>query len=341
MNQETGPIFERRAEMAALVLTAIALFIVLGIHLLPALFAGLLVHQLVHLLAPRMFGMARQPQGAKIVVVVLLTLVIMTLTALLIGGAIAFFRSDHHSLAALMQKMAEIIEGSRGTMPQSVQDWLPADSSELKDTVVDWLREHAAEVKTAGNEVVRGIVYALIGMVIGALVALREVVSERKLGPLGRAITHRAALLADAFGRVVFAQVRIAGLNTLLTAMYLLIGLKLAGVHLPLTKSMIALTFVAGLLPIIGNLISNSVIVVISFSHSPAIGLSSLIFLVVVHKLEYFANARIVGTQINASAWELLVAMLVMEAAFGLPGVVAAPVFYAYAKAELAARGLI
>jgi predicted PurR-regulated permease PerM len=104
---------------------------------------------------------------------------------------------------------------------------------------------------------------------------------------------------------------------------------------------MIALTFVAGLLPIIGNLISNSVIVIISFSYSLPIAGASLAFLVIVHKLEYFINARIVGSRINASAWELLFAMLVMEAAFGLAGVIAAPVFYAYAKAELVARKLV
>jgi hypothetical protein len=33
--------------------------------------------------------------------------------------------------------------------------------------------------------------------------------------------------------------------------------------------------------------------------------------------------------------------MLAMEAAFGLPGVVAAPIYYAYAKAELTGRGLV
>jgi len=62
---------------------------------------------------------------------------------------------------------------------------------------------------------------------------------------------------------------------------------------------------------------------------------------VLVHKLEYFLNARIVGAQIRASAWELLLAMLVMEAAFGIPGLVAAPIYYAYLKDELAARRLI
>jgi hypothetical protein len=33
--------------------------------------------------------------------------------------------------------------------------------------------------------------------------------------------------------------------------------------------------------------------------------------------------------------------MLAMEAAFGAPGVVAAPIYYAYVKDELASRGLI
>ncbi|HTH39701.1 MAG TPA: hypothetical protein VL968_02850, partial [Rhodocyclaceae bacterium] len=69
--------------------------------------------------------------------------------------------------------------------------------------------------------------------------------------------------------------------------------------------------------------------------------LGSLLFLVLIHKLEYFLNARIVGGQINARAWELLLAMVLMEAAFGLPGVVAAPVYYAYLKDELKARGLV
>jgi predicted PurR-regulated permease PerM len=52
-------------------------------------------------------------------------------------------------------------------------------------------------------------------------------------------------------------------------------------------------------------------------------------------------NARIVGSQIRARAWELLVAMLTMEAAFGIPGLVAAPIYYAYLKDELKSRGLI
>jgi predicted PurR-regulated permease PerM len=66
-----------------------------------------------------------------------------------------------------------------------------------------------------------------------------------------------------------------------------------------------------------------------------------LVFLIVIHKLEYFLNARIVGKRVECHAWELLLAMVAMEAAFGISGVVAAPIYYAYLKIELGERGLV
>lgn len=329
-----------RSEIAALIFMAVALPSVIKLHLLPALFAGLLVHELVHMAAPRMFGM-NHPGRAKIVVLTLL----LTLIILAIGGAITatilFLRGDAGSLSVLLEKMAEILDKARETLPAAMQEWIPVDASDLKDQLVAWLKEHAKEVKTMGGEVGHGLVYALIGMVIGALVSLREALPGQTPGPLARALSLCTSRLADAFRRIVFAQVRISALNTGLTAIYLIAVLPMFGVHLPLTKTMILITFLAGLLPVIGNLISNTVIVVISLSYSLPAAISSLAFLVIVHKLEYFINARIVGSQIQASAWELLLAMVVMEATFGLPGVIAAPVFYAYLKSELTSRNLV
>ena len=101
------------------------------------------------------------------------------------------------------------------------------------------------------------------------------------------------------------------------------------------------MTFVAGLIPVFGNLISNVVVVIVSLSVSPFVALGSLVYLVAIHKLEYFLNARFVGTQIEARAWELLLAMLLMEAAFGIAGLIAAPIYYAYLKDELSAAGWV
>ena len=134
---------------------------------------------------------------------------------------------------------------------------------------------------------------------------------------------------------MALSQLSISLLNTTFTAIYLVIGLHLFGVHLPLTKTMIAITFIVGLLPIIGNLTSNTIVVIVSLAHSPAVAVASLVFLVVIHKLEYFLGARIVGSRIKSQIWELLIAMMVMEAMFGVPGLVAAPIYYAYLKSEL------
>jgi predicted PurR-regulated permease PerM len=192
-----------------------------------------------------------------------------------------------------------------------------------------------------GKEAARGFGLIVIGLAIGAMVALYEVQPMASYRPLARALIERCALLTGAFRQIVFAQARISALNTVFTALYLVVLLPLLGVTLPLTKTMIAVTFIAGLLPVVGNLISNTVIVIVSLAQSPQLALGSLVFLVAIHKLEYFLNARIVGTRIHARAWELLLAMLVLESAFGLPGVVAAPIYYAYLKSELTSRGLI
>jgi predicted PurR-regulated permease PerM len=196
-------------------------------------------------------------------------------------------------------------------------------------------------LQTAGEHIARMFVQIIIGMVIGGMIALADYTTPRQLGQLTAALAGRVGLIAHAFRRVVFAQVRISALNTTLTAIYLLVILPAIGIHLPLTKTMIVVTFIAGLLPVIGNLISNTVIVVVSLSASAYAAAGSLIFLVLIHKLEYFVNARIIGSQIRARAWELLLAMLVMDAAFGIPGVIAAPIYYAYLKDELSAHRLV
>ena len=111
--------------------------------------------------------------------------------------------------------------------------------------------------------------------------------------------------------------------------------------HVPLAKTVLVITFLVGLLPVVGNLISNTIIVILSLSVSLPVAIASLIFLVVIHKFEYFLNAHMIGTQVHAHAWELLLAMLVMEAAFGIPGLIAAPIYYAYVKDELVSRNLV
>jgi predicted PurR-regulated permease PerM len=329
-----------RVEIASWILIGAALLLVLRLHLLTALLSGLLIFALVHMIAPRLqrrfFG--RRP---RMVAVALLSMVIVALISAVAIAVIAFMRSEASSLPALLHKVADILERAKSALPSWAVDYMPGTVDELQENVLEWLTTHAGELRLAGTETLRTIAHVLIGLIVGAMLALHEAVDAAAGRPLASALAARATRLGDAFRRVVFAQVRISLINTTFTAIYLMVVLPLVGIHLPLTKTMIAITFVAGLLPVIGNLISNTVIVVVSLAYSVHIAVASLVFLVVIHKLEYFLNAKIIGSQIQASAWELLIAMLLMEAAFGLPGLVAAPIYYAYVKAELAARGLI
>ena len=84
-------------------------------------------------------------------------------------------------------------------------------------------------------------------------------------------------------------------------------------IDIPFKWTAVGIAFVVGLLPVVGNLISNTIIVILSLGVSFNVALASLLFLVIIHKFEYFLNAKIIGQQTQASAWEILLAILVME----------------------------
>ena len=326
--------------IASWVLTGTMLVLILLLHLLPALLAGMLVYELVHLMEPAIHKRFPARRETLIAVALLSALVVVLMTAA-IFGLIVFFNSEAGSVSALLAKMAEIIESSRATMPEWLFGQMPTQPDDVQEAAVQWLREHSTAVQLAGAEVGRALLYVLIGMVLGAMVALHEALPMEPRRVLANALIERVARLGSAFRRVVFAQLRISLLNTFFTGIYLALLLPLFGVDLPLKKTLIAVTFITGLLPVLGNLISNTVIVVVSLSYSGQAAIASLVFLIVIHKLEYFLNARIIGKRIESRAWELIAAMLAMEAAFGISGVIAAPIYYAYIKDELAERGVI
>lgn len=331
----------QRCEIASYILAALVLVVALAAHLIPALLAGLLVYQLVHILAPRIKLQRLHGKRARLVVVALLA---SAVTACVVGifFAIALsFITGEETLTLLLSKMAEILEASRAALPASLAHYLPENVSDMQTQFVAWLREHAEELKGMGKEAGVIIAHILIGIIVGAMISLREAGVGESDKPLVRAMDARVNRFGSAFRNVVFAQFRIATINAIITGIYLAVILPLAGIELPLIKTMVVLTLVFGLLPVLGNLISNTVIVVVSLSHSVYVALASLVFLVVIHKAEYFLNAKIIGSQIRAKPWEILVAMLVMESLFGLSGVIVAPIYYAYIKEELAARGLL
>ncbi len=339
-NPSPNPNLTAHLHTASYVMIAAALAAVLQLRLLPALLAGLLVYAVVNAVAPSLQRHLPRERAHWFVVLLLAALVVGILTLAIIA-ALAFLNSEHGNPSVLFERMMPLIERARAQLPAVVVEHLPADADAIRAALVEWLREHAAQLPLVGQQAARVILQMLIGIVLGAMLALYNTRQRISRGPLPDQLNARCGNLATSFRNVVFAQVKISALNTLLTGMFLLVVLPLFGVHLPLAKTLVAVTFIVGLLPVIGNLISNTLIFVVGMSISFGVALTALAYLIVIHKLEYFLNARIVGSQIRARAWEILIAMLFMEALFGVPGLVAAPIYYAYLKRELEAAGLI
>lgn len=331
-------------ERLALIVQAgsiLALLASLSLNLLPALLAGLLIYNLVQISTPHLSRIGIVPSVGKIVTLTSIACIVMGVIILSMLGLTSLLNNSSGGLIALIQKIADIIDSARSHFPHYIQDYLPANVQDMQLATANWLREHALQLSHLGRSIGVSIVYTLTGMIIGGMIAFTRRHQTMIPSPLTTVLVERAALLNNAFRRIVFSQMKISAINTILTSTFLLGILPLAGVKLPFIQIMIAVTFIVGLLPVLGNLISNTMIVLICLSVSPHTAIGALIFLVFIHKLEYFLNAHIISSDIRSHAWEVLLAMLVMESAFGISGVIAAPIYYAYLKSELACRKLI
>ncbi|HMJ07156.1 MAG TPA: AI-2E family transporter [Chthoniobacterales bacterium] len=217
---------------------------------------------------------------------------------------------------------------------------------ELPFTDIDGLRVVALEsvrntlgqlgmyVKVATKE----FLFLLIGVVIAVGVFLNPDFEAKRLK--GRAkpnlYTFYTSRIKDRFGSffrsfetVMGAQIVISAINATLTAIFVYTaGIRYASV-------VIILTFVCGLLPIVGNLISNSVIIGIAFTMSPQLAGWAFVFLIVIHKLEYFLNSRIIGGRIDHPMWLMLLALIMGERLMGLSGIILAPVVLSFVKVEM------
>jgi len=331
---------EARWTPMAVALASLALVAVLTLHLTIALVAGMLVYVAGRQLSEWLSRRTRLPHPAIWSVAILIALFAG------VGSVVVERAAEAADTGAgyqgLVEQMVAALDQLRTMLPAWLATHVPMSLDALRTAAVTWLREHAALVGLWGQHTLRGATYLLAGAVIGALAVVQTAPTQARNAPptawVG-ALRGRFTLFEQSFGAVVFAQLRIATVNTLLTGLYLLVVLPALGAPLPLAFTLVAFTFVTSLIPIIGNLLSNTVIVVVSVTQGLWISALSLAFLVTIHKLEYLLNAHFVGIRIRTKAYELLAIMLLFEAMFGLAGLVMAPIVYAYAKAELRAAG--
>lgn len=211
------------------------------------------------------------------------------------------------------------------------------DYASLRQLAMEEVNERFANLGSYARTAVFQLVYLIIGLFVGVSLFINS--KFRMAGDphtsddnLYTVTAHELSLRFRTFYRsfatVMGAQIVISAVNTVLTAMFLYgAGFKHATV-------LVIFTFLCGLLPIIGNIISNTVITAVGFTISPKMALLALLFLITIHKFEYFLNSKIIGDRIKNPMWLTILGLLVGEKLMGIPGMILAPVVLHYIKVE-------
>ncbi len=335
----------RGVTLSSYVLMAGALLLIMWQGLLPGMLCvcvGFLVTRALAGLLARAQPKARRGSLPRWTQLVVATIVILAPLALL-SGALSHTRTyitdAPQQYRELLDYLAHTVLELRDKLPADMADQLPDGAQEIQHLLASYLAAKAGALAHAGRAWLTGLLYAYVGLIIGALAAVRPITTRRP--PLVAALRERIRLMGLAFRQIVAAQFWIAAFNTFLTAIFLLGVLPHWNLTLPYTPALITLTFIAGLVPIVGNLLCNAVITIVGLSVSPVAAAACLGFLILIHKAEYVINAKVVGQRTHMGVWELLAVMFVAESVFGPAGLVAAPLFYAYLKKELEAVRLV
>lgn len=315
----------RKPDRFSYVVILLLFVLMVWLHLASLLLAVLFSFLALQLLR---FGSERVRWLAVILFIVLISAGVYSLTF--------FTRHAMHTLPDIANKAIPSIIG----WAHSKQIELPfADYESLREMALDAVQSLAyvgSFAKFAGV-IMHQALFVLAGVVIAISIFLHpraELSREPKASPNNlytrscEQLAERFRTLYESFATVMGAQIVISAINTLLTGIFAL------AVDLPYAYLIVGVTFLCGLLPVIGNLISNTVIVGIGFTVSPQMALTALVFLVVIHKLEYFLNSTIIGYRIRNPLWITLAGLIVGERLLGIPGIILAPVILNYVKRE-------
>ena len=267
-----------------------------------------------------------------------LSIALYIVAVIVIGAGLLYFASLAYRT---LPKIAEMSIPAMVDFAEKNGIELPfTDYVSLKSTALDRASEGIATIGRYARLASFHTVLLLAGLIVALSIFVNPSWTEGNRGPenagdlyseVTRHLSIRFKNLYESFVRVMGAQIVISAINTAATALFLVFN------GYPYSTLLLGMVFLCGLVPIVGNLISNAVITGVGFTISPKTGILALIFLVVIHKLEYFLNSKIIGKRIHSPMWLTLVGLVVGEGLMGVPGMILAPVVLYYLRLEMSA----
>ena len=312
------------AKKVSYVLVPLAVLAAAWLHLAPIALAGLLSYMILDL-TYRALARHLAPLLSRG-----LALGVFLVAAVALGWMVArFVRATIHTLPQIASTAIPRII----VLAESHGIDLPFDNVyELREIAIQKIKEHAEGItKTSGVLTVQ--FFHILIVVFVAILAFFSP-PPHDCGPnffddLGRELAERMRTLMAGFEKVLGAQVLISAAYTVLTLAFLM---TMGFTHLIFLT---VATFLFGVMPIIGNIISNALIVATGLTLSTRHAAFALVFLILIHKSGYFVYGRVLGSSMKVPMWQTLLAILIGERVMGVPGILLAPALLHYAKEEL------
>jgi len=306
-------------------LLVLLLFVAMAwLHLGPVFLAGILSFMILNV-TYRLLARRLPPALSR-----WLALVIFLVAAIGVSGMFArFIRQTIHTLPQIASTaIPKII-----VLAESYGIDLPFENVyELREVVITEIKDNANSITKASGLLTIGFLHLLIAILVAILAFFsdpQEDYAPNLFDALRRECNARLKTLMGGLEKVLGIQVAISAAYTAVTLVFLLVMGFSNVVFLTVA------TFLFGVLPIIGNIISNTIIVAAGLTMSTRHAFFAMIFLILIHKSGYFCYGRVLGSSMKVPMWQTLLAILIGEIVLGVPGIILAPTLLHYAKEEL------
>ncbi len=216
---------------------------------------------------------------------------------------------------------------------ESIRKFSELNNAEMVQIMKTWAASQSTFWMAMTGSSVKFILQLFFAGLISISLILKAAPSSNQ-SSFGLATTLHAEgnRFLSCFSTLLTAQLYVSLWNTSVTCLYVFIILPSLGIELPMRESLVIATFLLSFIPALGNVLANSIMVVLCLQFPPWVLILSLVYLITVHKMEYLINAKVLSNHYQASVAELLTCIVLGETLFSLPGLILMPVVYLYSK---------
>ncbi|HEX4880576.1 MAG TPA: hypothetical protein VFV39_12065, partial [Limnobacter sp.] len=228
-----------------------------------------------------------------------LTTAVVALAVFLIG--LGFNSGVRFVVTTMTQQGPQLIDEAlrnlnavTASLPEAIKQHIPGKPSDLYKMLTKEEGDVMGYVRNFGGASFFIFLQLVFALILGVSAALMSSAVPTQMStavkPLAHAWLQALENYVRSFTLLMGAQVYVSVWNTFCTAVFVYGILPAFDVILPFRELLLMFTAVASLIPAAGNIMANTLILVLTVRYGVFVALGSVMYLFIIHKLEYFIN---------------------------------------------------